>query len=76
MVQKSIESHLPVAVRQVIKELGELIALGRKEKRFTQAELVDSIETRWNDAADLAQLSIFESDLLRRGTVLSPGIYS
>jgi len=43
MARQSIESRLPIAVRQVLKELGELIALGRKEKRFTQAELAERV---------------------------------
>lgn len=43
MVRKSIKSHLPLAVRQVLKELGELIALGRKERKFTQAELAERV---------------------------------
>ena len=43
MARKSIENRLPLAVRQAIKELGELIALRRKERRFTQAELAKRI---------------------------------
>lgn len=39
MPRKKIDSHLPLPVRHVIKELGMLIASGRKERRFTQAEL-------------------------------------
>jgi DNA-binding XRE family transcriptional regulator len=39
MSQKKINSHLPLPVRQAIKELGMLIASARKERLFTQAEL-------------------------------------
>lgn len=39
MPQKKIDNTLPLPVRQAIKELGTLIAVARKERRFTQAEL-------------------------------------
>lgn len=61
-------------LKNALSEAGQF-GLTVEEAKSIQAELVDSIETRWNDAADLAKLSNFESDLLRRGTVLSPGIY-
>ena len=39
MARKPIEIHLPLPVRQVLKELGMLISTARKERQFTQAEL-------------------------------------
>ena len=38
-------------------------------------EMIESVESLWTDAVDLAKLSRFHSELLRRATVLSPGIY-
>jgi len=43
MARKPIENHLPLPVRHALKELGMLIATGRKEKQFTQAELAKRI---------------------------------
>jgi transcriptional regulator with XRE-family HTH domain len=41
MAKKSIQDRMPIAVRQAIRELGELIRLGRRERRFTQEELAE-----------------------------------
>ncbi len=43
MARKPIKNLLPLPVRHVLKELGMLIANGRKEKRFAQAELAKRI---------------------------------
>jgi DNA-binding XRE family transcriptional regulator len=43
MARRPIEPLLPLAVRQALKELGALIASGRKERRFTQAELASRV---------------------------------
>ena len=44
MSRKPIGNHLPLPVRQALKELGMLIASGRKERRFTQAELANRVD--------------------------------
>ncbi|MDY6793220.1 MAG: hypothetical protein SWH54_18285 [Thermodesulfobacteriota bacterium] len=43
MARKKIENHLPLPVRHALKELGMLIASGRKERQFTQAELANRV---------------------------------
>lgn len=43
MASKPIQSHLPLPVRHALKEMGSLISVGRKEKRFTQAELASRV---------------------------------
>ncbi|MDL1962863.1 MAG: helix-turn-helix domain-containing protein [Deltaproteobacteria bacterium] len=43
MARKPIGNHMPLPVRQALKELGMLIASGRKERRFTQAELANRV---------------------------------
>ena len=43
MARRPIGPLLPLAVRQALKELGSLISSGRKEKRFTQAELASRV---------------------------------
>lgn len=43
MAKQSIQSRIPIAVRQALKELGELIAIGRKDRRFTQVELAERV---------------------------------
>jgi transcriptional regulator with XRE-family HTH domain len=43
MSRKPIGSHMPLPVRQALKELGMLIASERKERRFTQAELANRV---------------------------------
>ena len=43
VVRKQIGNQLPLPVRHVLKELGMLIASGRKEKRFTQTELANRV---------------------------------
>ncbi|MGD9007302.1 MAG: helix-turn-helix domain-containing protein [Desulfobacteraceae bacterium] len=43
MGRKPIGNHMPLPVRHVLKELGMLIASGRKERRFTQAELANRV---------------------------------
>lgn len=43
MARKPIGNHLPLPVRRALEELGTLIAFGRKERRFTQAELANRV---------------------------------
>lgn len=43
MARKQIGNQLPPPVRHALKELGMLIASGRKERRFTQAELASRV---------------------------------
>jgi len=43
MARKQIGDHLPLPIRHAIKELGMLIATGRKERQFTQAELANRV---------------------------------
>jgi DNA-binding XRE family transcriptional regulator len=42
-VPKKIGNHLPLPVRHALKELGMMIASGRKERLFTQAELANRV---------------------------------
>ena len=43
MKNKKSAAALPLGVRETLKEMGELIACARKEKRWTQAELAQRI---------------------------------
>ena len=43
MSRKPVGDFLPLAVRQALNDLGRLIASGRKEGRFTQAELANRV---------------------------------
>ena len=43
MARKSIGPHLPPAVHRQVVELGEMIAIARKERGWTQHELADRI---------------------------------
>jgi len=43
MKSKTNTAMIPLSVRQSLKELGELIACARKEKRWTQEELAQRI---------------------------------
>ena len=42
---------------------------------IVKAELIDTINTRWAEAADVAGLTGVQSELLRRSTVLSEGVF-
>ena len=47
-----------------------------KEKAASiKEELVDKIETLWSEASDYAGLTKVQSELLRRSTVLSQGVF-
>jgi hypothetical protein len=43
--------------------------------RHVLKELVEKIETLWDDASDCAHLTKFQSDILRKSTILSEGIF-
>lgn len=61
-------------LKNALTEAGQC-GLTVEEAKTIQDEMIESVESLWNDAADFAGLTKFQSDLLRRGTVLSPGIY-
>jgi hypothetical protein len=52
--------------------LGLRIAEGRRQRRWTQAELCERIiETQWRDAADAARLTELERQQLFRREILN-----
>ena len=61
-------------LKNALSEAGQF-GLTIEEAKTIKDELIERIETLWSDAVDLAKLSSFHSELLRRATVLSPGIY-
>lgn len=52
-----------------------LFGLSEESARSIKEDLVHTVETHWQDAADYAGLTKVQSDLLRKSTVLSPGIF-
>ena len=61
-------------LKNALSEAG-LFGLTREHAILVKNELIDKIETFWAEASDCAGLTKVQSDLLRRATVLSPGIY-
>jgi len=61
-------------LKNALSEAG-LFGLTREHAILVKNELIDKIETLWAEASDCARLTKVQSDLLRRATVLSPGIY-
>jgi serine/threonine-protein kinase HipA len=61
-------------LKNALSEAG-LFGLTLKHATSVKDELIDKIETLWAEASDYAGLTKVQSDLLRRATVLSPGIY-
>ena len=61
-------------LKNALSEAG-LFGLTKEDAIFIKRELVDKIETHWAEASDYAELTKVQSDLLRRATVLSPGIF-
>lgn len=52
-----------------------LFGVSREMAEIVKAELIDTINTRWAEAADVAGLTGVQSELLRRSTVLSEGVF-
>jgi serine/threonine-protein kinase HipA len=61
-------------LKNALSEAG-LFGLTLEHAISVKNELIDKIETLWAEASDYAGLTKVQSDLLRRATVLSPGIY-
>jgi len=61
-------------LKNALSEAG-LFGLTGEHAILVKNELIDKIETLWAEASDYAGLTKVQSDLLRRATVLSPGIY-
>ena len=61
-------------LKNTLSEAG-LFGLTKEDAIFIKRELFDKIETHWAEASDYAELTKVQSDLLRRATVLSPGIF-
>lgn len=61
-------------LKNALSEAG-LFGLTKEDAIYIKRELVDKIETHWAEASEYAGLTKVQSDLLRRATVLSPGIF-
>jgi serine/threonine-protein kinase HipA len=61
-------------LKNALSEAG-LFGLTLEHATSVKDELIDKIETLWAEASDYAGLTKVQSDLLRRATVLSPGIF-
>jgi serine/threonine-protein kinase HipA len=61
-------------LKNALSEAG-LFGLTEGDAIFIKNELVDRIKTHWAEASDYAGLTKLQSDLLRKTTVLSPGIF-
>jgi len=61
-------------LKNALSEAG-LFGITKEDAIIVKNELIDKIETLWAEASDYAGLTKVQSDLLRRATVLSPGIF-
>ncbi len=61
-------------LKNALSEAG-LFGLTKEYAIFVKNELIDKIETHWAEASVYAGLTKVQSDLLRRATILSPGIF-
>lgn len=61
-------------LKNALSEAG-LFGITKEDAIIVKNELIDKIETLWAEASDYAGLTKVQSDLLRRSTVLSPGIF-
>lgn len=61
-------------VKNALSEAG-LFGITEEKAVFIKEELVDKIETLWSEASDYAGLTKVQSELLRRSTVLSQGVF-
>lgn len=61
-------------IKNALSEAG-LFGLAEKEAAVIAEELVEKIETLWDDASDFAHLTRFQSDVLRKSTILSEGVF-
>jgi len=61
-------------LKNVLSEAG-LFGITKEDAIIVKNELIDKIEALWAEASDYAGLTKVQSDLLRRSTVLSPGIF-
>jgi serine/threonine-protein kinase HipA len=61
-------------VKNALSEAG-LFGITEEEAASIKEELVDKIETLWADASENAGLTKIQSELLRRSTILSQGVF-
>ncbi len=61
-------------LENALSEAG-VFGLTKEDAVSMKNELIDKIETLWEEASEYAGLTKVQSDLLRRATVLSPGIF-
>ena len=62
-------------MKQTMTSEAGLFGLAEETERSIQEEPVQQIRTHWEDAADYAGMTAFQSELLRRSTILSEGIF-
>ena len=53
----------------------ELFGITAGEAQTVQQEISEIIKERWDEAADLAGLTIVESEILKQATILSPACF-
>jgi serine/threonine-protein kinase HipA len=61
-------------IKNALSEAG-LFGLAENEAGMIAEELVEKIETLWDDAFDYAHLTRFQSDVLRKSAILSEGVF-
>jgi serine/threonine-protein kinase HipA len=61
-------------LKNALSESG-LFGITREKATAIKGELVDRIETLWPNACDYSGLTKLQSEMLRRSTVLSPGVF-
>lgn len=61
-------------IKNALSEAG-LFGITKERAASIKEELIEKIETLWADASDYAGLTKVQSELLRRSTILSPGIF-
>ena len=61
-------------LKNALSESG-LFGITKEKAAAIKEELVDRIETQWPDACNYSGLTKLQSEMLRRSTVLSPGVF-
>ena len=61
-------------LKNALSESG-LFGITKEKAAAIKEELVDRIETQWPDACNYSGLTRLQSEMLRRSTVLSPGVF-
>ncbi len=62
------------SIRNALSQ-SEQFALSHSEAQAIQEELLETIQEKWDQAAEHASLSKNESNILRRATILSPACF-